>query len=308
MLFQRILVTGANGLLGQALVERLAREPGYDVLATGRQAEPLHTGVSGGYVSMDVTSPSDVRAVFDDFAPDVVVNCAAMTQVDACESERDRCWKVNVDAVDHLARACLAGGSRLVQVSTDFVFDGRSGPYRENDRPEPVNFYGRSKLAAENAARGAGMDRWSVVRTVLVFGTGERLSRSNFVLWVAGELAEGRPVRVVTDQFRTPTWSADLADGIERVIRFGKTGTYHISGRELMSVHEAARTVAEVFGHDPDLVLPVDGRTFSQPAPRPLHTGFLILKAETELGYRPTPFRRALATVRDTLACSESRP
>lgn len=307
MLFKRILVTGANGLLGQALVGRLSREPGYDVLATARQAEPLYSGGSGGYVPMDVTSPSEIRAVFDDFAPDVVVNCAAMTQVDACEQERELCWRVNVDAVDTLARACLATGARLVQVSTDFVFDGRSGPYRESDRPSPVNFYGKSKLAAENAARGAGIDRWSVVRTVLVFGTGERLSRSNFVLWVAGELAEGRPVRVVTDQFRTPTWSADLADGIERVIRFGKTGTYHVSGRELLSVHEAARTVAEVFGYDPDLVIPVDGSTFTQPAVRPLHTGFLILKAETELGYRPTPFRQALEAVRDTLACSESR-
>ena len=307
MLYKRILVTGANGLLGQALVTRLARHPEYDVLATGRQPSPLYGSGSGGYVSMDVGVAAQIRAVFEDFAPDVVVNCAAMTQVDLCESERDLCWKVNVDAVDLLAKQCLATGAHLVQVSTDFVFDGHAGPYRESDRPSPVNFYGKSKLAAENAARTAGIDRWSVVRTVLVFGTGEHLARSNFVLWVASELAEGRRIRVVTDQFRTPTWSQDLADGIERLVRFSKHGIFHISGRELMSVYDAARTVAEVFGFDPDLVEPTNSRAFTQPAIRPASTGFIILKAETELGYRPTPFRQAVAAVRDVLHFSESK-
>ena len=184
MLFNRILITGANGLLGQELVARMSRFPEYDVLATGRDAAPRFQGGSCGYAPLDVTCHDDVTRLFQDFAPNVVVNCAAMTQVDACEEQREACWRVNVEAVEHLARQCLATGTRLIQVSTDFVFDGTDGPYREDARPKPVNFYGKSKLAAENVTRGAGLEQWAIARTVLVYGTGHDLSRSNLALWV----------------------------------------------------------------------------------------------------------------------------
>ncbi|MDX1741549.1 MAG: dTDP-4-dehydrorhamnose reductase [Rhodothermales bacterium] len=283
MLFNRVLITGANGMLGQALVTRLSRFPEYDLLATGRDPTPRFKGGSGGYVPLDICDYEAVKAVFADFAPGVVINCAAMTAVDACEEDRERCWRVNVDAVEHLAKCCLASGSRLIQISTDFVFDGENGPYREQDRPAPVNFYGKSKLAAENFVRGAGLDRWAIVRTVLVYGTGEQLGRSNIALWVADRLSAGEKIRVVTDQLRTPTYVDDLADGVERVVRFGKSGVFHVSGREIMSVYDFARSVATVFDLDPSLIEPTDGTAFRQPAQRPPRTGFIILKAETEL-------------------------
>lgn len=305
MLYRRVLITGANGLLGQALVRVLGRHPDYDVLATGLQEQPRFRGGSCGYMALDVNRHDDVKRVFQDFSPDVVVNCAAMTEVDRCETDRQACWRLNVDAVDLLARQCLSSGSRLVQVSTDFVFDGTAGPYREPDRPLPVNFYGKSKLAAENAARGAGIDHWAIVRTALVFGTGERLSRSNIVLWIVDELSRGRSLRMVTDQLRTPTWAPDLARGIERIVRFGKTGIYHVSGREMLSVHELALEVAKAFDFDPSLVTATDGTAFSQPAERPMRTGFIILKAESELGFRPTPLREALARIRAELAVAQ---
>ena len=295
MLYQRVLITGANGLLGQALVALLSRSAEYDVLATGRDAAPRFSGGSCGYAPLDITSPQDVRRLFDDFAPDVVVNGAAMTMVDLCEDEREACWRVNVDGVALLAKHCQATGARLIQVSTDFVFDGEDGPYAERARPNPVNFYGKSKLAGENAARGAGLDdRWAVARTVLLFGTGEGLSRSNFVLWVAGELAQGNPIRVVTDQWRTPTYAPDLAAGIEKIIRYHKHGIYHLSGRENLSVYDFACLIAEAFDLDASLIQPTDASGFQQRAERPSRTGFITLKAETELGYKPLALKEAL--------------
>lgn len=294
MLYNRILITGANGLLGQALVKRMSRFPEYDVLATSRSDTARFKGGSCGYAPLDITKADDVKALFHDFAPNVVINCAAMTQVDRCDEERSACWNVNARAVQYLADQCQEHGARLVQVSTDFVFDGEDGPYREDARPNPVNYYGRSKLAGENAARGAGMSKWAIVRTILLYGTGHDLGRSNFVLWLLGELMNGNPVHIVTDQWRTPTYVDDLAVGIERLVHYEKTGIYHLSGRELMSIYDFALTIADVFGQDPSLIHPVTSDHFDEAAPRPPRTGFIVLKAETELGYKPRPIRTAL--------------
>lgn len=294
ILYSRVLITGANGLLGQELVSLMSQFPQYDVLATARDVTPRFQGASCGYTRLDITAPQEVRNIFQDFAPDVVINCAAMTQVDLCETERDACWKTNVDAVEGLAKNCYATGARLVHVSTDFIFDGLEGPYKEDARPNPLSFYGKSKLAAENHAHGAGLDKWAVARTVLVYGTGNDLGRSNIVLWIINSLSEGKRIQVVTDQFRTPTYAPDLASGIERIVRFGKSGVYHLSGRELLSVYDFACTVAEVFDLDKSLIEPTDSSRFTQPAARPPRTGFIILKAETELGYKPRPIREAL--------------
>ncbi len=294
MLYQRVLITGANGLLGQELVALMSRTPAYDVLATGRRATPRFRGASCGYTRLDVTDAEAVRRLFQDFTPTVVVNCAAMTQVDGCEVAREACWKVNAEAVEHLARQCHAVGARLVQVSTDFVFDGEDGPYREEARPCPVNFYGKAKLAGENATREAGVDRWAVARTVLVYGAGEGLPRSNIVLWIIDKLSKGESLRLVTDQWRTPTYAPDLAEGIERIVRFGKTGLFHLSGRELVSIYDFALAVARVFDLDAALIHPTDGTHFKQVVARPPRTGFIILKAETELGFRPRTLEAAL--------------
>ena len=294
MLYHRVLITGANGLLGQALVERMSRMPDYDVLATARD-ERLHcTATSCGYAPLDITDVEAVDALFEDFAPSVVVNCAAMTQVDACETNRAACRQVNADAVETLADACNRTGARLIQLSTDFVFDGTEGPYAENDRPAPVNYYGKAKLAGENAARGAGYGKWAVARTVLVYGTGTALKRSNILLWLLEELQAGRRVQIVTDQVRTPTYVVDLAAGVEKMVRHEASGIYHLAGRELVSVYEFAQTVAEVYGLDPALVEPTDRTAFQQTAERPLVTGLITLKAETELSYHPRRLRPAL--------------
>ena len=291
-------------MLGQELVQQMGRMPEYDVLATGRDSEPRFTGGSCGYTRLDITDEEALSRIFDDFEPNVVINCAAMTQVDDCESDREMCWKVNAEAVESLADLCKMHGTRLVHISTDFVFDGEEGPYREDARPNPVSYYGRSKLAGENHARTAGTDTWAIVRTVLVFGAPVQGARSNFVTWVRDKLAAGEPIRVVTDQWRTPTWVSDLADGIERIVRYRKSGVFHVSGREFLSVNQFAHCVAEVAGLDAALIGEADRTTFSQPAQRPEKTGFIILKAETEVGFKPHTLAEA---IRQTLGIEPSR-
>ena len=298
MLYERILITGANGLLGQALVAQFSRLTRYDVLATGHNPGPRFRRASCGYVPLDVTQMASIRHLFLDFAPTGVINCAALTDVDRCEVDRETCWKINAEAVEVLARRCRKSGARFLQVSTDFVFDGRSGPYSEKSRPQPVNTYGKAKLAGENAAREAGRDRWTVIRTSVVYGAGDGLPRNNFALWVLGELSHGKTIRVFTDQIRTPTYAPDLARCIEHIVHFGKTGVYHVSGRDCVSMHAFAHAIADAFDLDCALIEPTDSDTLRLKATRPLHTGLLILKAETEIDYKPRAIPDALVHLR----------
>ena len=303
MIPPRILVTGAGGLVGQALVRAAGRWPGADVLATGRGPAVAHD--RGGYARLDVLDGDAVERAFQDFSPDVVLHAAGQAQVEACEADRQSCWALNVDAVVTMAAACHRHGARLVLPSTDFVFDGRSGPYAEADRPAPVNAYGRSKLAAENALRTSRLTDWAVARTTMVFGVpaGED-PRLDLVRWVVRELEAGRPIRVASDQRRTPTYDDDLADGMLRIARFGRQGVFHVSGREQLSVVELAHRVAATFGLDASLIAPAPTAEIHPGAPRPLDAGLLILRAETELGFRPRPLSVALVAVRQRLAAT----
>lgn len=304
IIYRRILVTGANGLLGQALVRILSANQNYDILATGRDESSRSRGDSGGYISLDITRHDDVRQIFVDFTPDVVINCAAMTHVDQCEENKKECWNVNVTAVENLVRLCRLHSTRLVHVSTDFIFDGSDGPYKETDRPNPVNYYGKSKVASENAVRALPDGLWTIVRTVLVYGHANDLSRSNIALWVMDSLAAGKKINVVTDQVRSPTYVDDLASGIERTVRYDKSGVFHISGREQLSVFEFATRIADTLGYDKNLISPVDATSFRQVADRPPRTGFIILKAETELGYRPSSIEQSLHSMNSRIKAS----
>jgi len=303
MLRTRVLITGANGLLGQALVRRLSSTDDHDVLATARDDAPRFD-VPCDYTQLDVITPDAVETLLTDYDPDVVVNCAAVSDVTECDEDRNRAWAVNARAVRTLAKQCRSVGARLIQLSTDFVFNGKRGPYEEDARPDPVNYYGRTKLAGENALREFDFLDWAVVRTVLLYGTAKDLSRSNVVLWMIDRLSEGKPLRVVDDQWRTPTYVRDLADGIVRLIDRDRTGIYHMSGREMVTIHELARTVADVLGFDPSPIEPVSSDYFEDAVDRPPKTGFIILKAETELGYDPRPLREGLRTVGKELGVS----
>ncbi len=296
----KILITGANGLLGQKLTTLLDGDTQVELVATarGKLAIPLKRGT---FLSLDITDASAVEEVIAKIKPDVVINTAAMTQVDQCETERETCWKNNVAAVEFLARACEKYRAHLIHISTDFIFDGSHGPLDESATPHPLSYYGASKLAAEEVIKKSNID-WAILRTVLVYGVTRDMSRSNIVLWVKKSLTEGKPIEVVNDQWRTPTLAEDLAMGCALAAKQKAKGIYHISGKDMMTPLDIAMRTAEFFKLNASLITPTDSTKFKQPAQRPLKTGFIIEKARKELGYQPHSFEEGLAVVAGQLS------
>lgn len=295
----RILVTGANGLLGQKLVTLLSAMQGTELIATGRGANRNPPG-SYRYLSADLTQAQAVSDLLNAAQPEAIIHSAAMTQVDECELNQNACYQTNAIATENLLNAAAPYQPFFLYVSTDFVFDGLAGPYKESDHPHPVSYYGESKLMAEQLVSGSGL-KCAIARTVLVYGVAHDPSRSNIVLWVKKSLENNQAIRVVTDQWRTPTLAEDLAYGCWLIVQKQKPGVFHLSGSEGMSPYELALKVANFFELEPSLVTPVDASTFTQPGKRPPQTGFIIDKARRELGFRPTSFYKGLEVVREQL-------
>lgn len=286
-----VLITGANGLLGRKLIEILSSRASLEVIATGLGESRLPESYTGVYqwATMDITSQKNVRDVFEQYKPSIVIHAAAMTQADACEDNQEKAFQVNVKGTRHLIEASKAVGAYFVFLSTDFVFDGERGPYSEEDQPNPVNYYGQTKLVSENDLKESGL-HWSVLRTVLVYGAAEGLSRSNIILWVRQSLMEGKTIQVVTDQIRTPTLVEDLAEACLLTILKKPKGIFHVSGEDVLTPFQMAELTADYFGLDKNLLEPVNASSFTQSAKRPPQTGFKIEKVQNELGFKPKSF------------------
>ncbi|TAE23854.1 MAG: NAD(P)-dependent oxidoreductase [Cytophagales bacterium] len=297
----RILITGANGLLGQKLVGLLAPDPDIHLIATARGDNRLPFSEGYTYRSMDITNRQQVLNVLSETQPDAVIHGAAMTDVDKCELQKDDCWLQNVTAVEHIVEACAQTGAFLCHVSTDFIFDGAAGPYDEQAEGNPISFYGWSKYAAETVVRRSPV-RWGIARTVLVYGIAHDMSRSNIILWVKKSLEDGKNIRVVTDQFRSPTLAEDLAAGCSLIAKQQAEGIFNISGKEVLTPYEMAIQTADYFGLDKSFITQADGSTFTQTARRPPRTGFIIDKARTVLGYNPHSFAEGIALLADQVA------
>jgi dTDP-4-dehydrorhamnose reductase len=288
----KILVTGANGLLGQKLVELIATKNEY-LIATAKSKLVIDLP-KAEFFALDITDHSEVeRVVHYSAKPDVIINTAAMTQVDQCETEQEKCWLNNVTAVENLVSVCEKTKIHFIQVSTDFIFDGAHGPLDETEKPNPLSYYGKSKLAAEEVVQKSHTD-WAILRTVLVYGVTKDMSRSNIVLWVKKNLEEGKTINVVNDQWRTPTLAEDLAMGCYLAATKKAKGIYNISGDELMTPYDIAIKTADFFGLDKSLINQTDSSKFKQPAARPPKTGFIIDKARKELRYAPRTFTEGL--------------
>jgi dTDP-4-dehydrorhamnose reductase len=292
----RVLLTGSNGLLGQKIVNILAGRANVDLLATSRGVNRYPE--RGGYLyeEVDLLDFDLLLNVFKHFKPTVLIHTAAMTKVDLCETHQQECDRINIAAVRNLAEMCKAHGTHLVHLSTDFVFDGKEGPYQETDAPNPLSHYGRSKWEAEKVVQEIG-GSWSILRTMLLYGVTPSMSRSNIVLWVKQSLEAEKPIKVVEDQFRCPTLAEDLASATVSAAMRQAKGIYHISGPEMMSILEMAYKIADFWKLDTQLISPTDSLSLNQAAKRPPKTGFIILKAQTELDYRPHSLVQGLAMV-----------
>jgi dTDP-4-dehydrorhamnose reductase len=296
----KILITGANGLVGQHLVRMLVEEGKFQIYALGKGPSRLSYGKTSSvsYHDIDLVNFKKTQQLIEKISPHIIVHAAAMSQPNECVAAPDLCWKVNVGATRAILKAAQLKKSYFIYISTDFVFDGEEGPYDESAIPNPVNLYGESKLLAEEMVQLSGL-HWCIIRTVLVYGNKVPGGRSNFVLWVKDKLEKREPIKVVNDQIRTPTYVEDLAKGILLAIMKHAKGIYHISGKDTCTPYQLACKIAELTHTDKSLISPVDASVFTEPAKRPPRTGFVITKAIKELGYVPHSLNEGLASMLD---------
>ncbi len=289
----RILITGSNGLLGQKIVYQLlnAKEV---FLATSLGVNRNDACPTDHYCAMDITNQVDIERVMKDFQPTHVIHTAAMTNVDACELDPPTCESINVDAVRYLAHACQKNGVHFQLLSTDFVFDGEKGNYSEEDDPNPLSVYAKSKVEGEKIVSSLTNLSYSIVRTIIVYGTGQNLSRSNIVLWAKEALQKGQELTIIDDQFRAPTWADDLAWACIGICRLNEHGIFHISGPETMSIFALVERIAKHYQLPMSQVKRTDSSSLNQPAVRPPKTGFDLSKAKNRLGYRPMTLEQTL--------------
>jgi dTDP-4-dehydrorhamnose reductase len=295
-----VLVTGSNGLLGQKITSKIIKEGGVNLIATSKGANRFLTTEGYTYLEMDILDPNQVAAVIEDVKPDAIIHTAAMTNVDTCHIKRELAHQLNVEATQTLVDCCENKGIHFIYISTDFVFDGVNGPYDEEAVPKPVSYYGETKLEAEEIVKKI-TGKWAILRTILVYGIVNDLSRSNIVLWAKGALTKGEPLNAVNDQWRMPTLAEDLADACISCVTYEAQGVYHISGKDMMTVAELVERVADFWKLDRSLINEISSLALNQDAKRPVKTGFILDKAMTELNYQPHSFEEGLGIVREQL-------
>ena len=289
----KILITGSNGLLGQKLINKLLLQKDIDLIATSKGQNRLTNQSHYKYISLDITDRLMVEKVLISEKPEVVINTAAMTNVDACEDLKQQCDKLNVFAVKYLADACLILNAHLIHISTDFIFDGENGPYREDDTPNPLSYYGDSKLRSEKILINHKC-RWSILRTIILFGVAENLTKSNIVLWAKETLDKNQTMNIIDDQYRAPTLAEDLADACISCFQKEAYGIYHVSGKDIMSIFEIVQNIAKHYGYDTNNINKISTKSLGQKAKRPMKTGFILDKANEILSYNPHSFLESL--------------
>ena len=291
-----ILVTGSNGLLGQKITEKILTEGRLNLIATAKGANRFPVDGGYEYAEMDILNAEQVKQVVLKYQPDAIIHTAAMTNVDTSETNKDACYQLNVAATQNLVSFCEEHHIYFIHLSTDFVFDGGDGPYVETDDPNPLSYYGETKLLAELAVQNSKA-KWAILRTVLVYGITADISRSNIVLWAKGALERKQPINVVNDQWRTPTLAEDLAEACLLAVENDAQGVYHIAGKDYMSIADLVRKVADYWSLDHSLILEISSAGLNQKAKRPAKTGFVLAKAIEDLKYNPHSFEEGLRIV-----------
>jgi len=296
----KILITGSNGLLGQKLLHKLRKDSSVQLIATSKGKNRVSNKEGYTYFDLDITDQKQLADIIANTKPDVVINTAAMTNVDLCEDKKKACDALNVDAVGYLADACKKIDAHLIQISTDFIFDGENGPYTELDIPNPLSYYGLSKLKSEQLLQAHSV-KWTVLRTIIVFGVGEKLTKGNIVLWAKGALEKGDLLNIIDDQFRAPTLAEDLADICILAAKKKAFGIFNASGKDIMSIYEIVERIAKYYGNSTKNLNKITTATLKQKAVRPPKTGFILDKSMNELGYNPHSFEESLTIINEQL-------
>lgn len=289
-----ILVTGANGFLGQHLTNYLSARQ-YTITATSRGERRVPSNIPLTYYSAELTDVSAIKNLVEEAQPQVVVHAAAISKPDECENNKHHCLQHNVEATHHLVQAFKViqkEGALFIYISTDFIF-GENGPHSEEDKQGPLNFYGESKLLAEEMVMNSGVP-YAIVRPVFIYGNVWDGLRPSFLHWIKNNLSQNKHIKVVSDQQRTPTYVYDICAGIDAIIQQHKTGVYHLAGKDVLSPFDMAVTTARVLGLDEGLIENVTADTFPEPVKRAKRSGLKIEKAISQLGYAPVSFEEGV--------------
>ena len=295
----KVLITGSNGLLGQKLVNLFVAN-NFDIIATSKGKNRNFFTTNYEYFNANITNSDKVYKFIKKTSPDFIINTAAMTNVDNCELRKRECKEINSKVVKQLAKTCEEFNIHLIQISTDFVFKGKKGYYTETDKPNPVNYYGETKLKAEKYIKEYAID-YTILRTIILYGLIENTNKNNFVLWVKNTLEQGKSINIVTDQYRMPTNVNDLAFACLQTVKKKAKGIYHISSNQLLSIYQMAQEVADTFNLDKTLIKPILTEKLNQKAVRPIKTGFKIDKAVAKLDLKSKSFKEQLAEFKKEL-------
>lgn len=298
---KKILITGSNGLLGQSLVDLFLKEKENYHLFGVSKGENRSGFTDFTYINLDITNKEKLLNTIDEIEPNCIINTAAMTQVDACETQKETCKIINIDVVEWLIEAATKLNIKIIHLSTDFIFDGKNGPYKETDAANPLSYYGWSKLEAEKLLINSTIN-FAIIRTILVYGKVHDMSRTNIVLWAIEKLKNKEQITIVDDQYRMPTYVKDLAWACKSTIDKDKNGIFHISSNQLLSVFEIVQQIAEVFNLDNSYIKPIKSTILNQAAKRPPITGFDLTKSIRELGYQPKSFIEDLKIFKQELS------
>ncbi len=276
------MITGAEGQLGKALQIGLTDK--FNILSTTRQPTQLAKN-QRNVQKLDITDKENISNVLESFKPDIIINCAAYTNVDGSEINKELAHQVNVEGLQNLIQLSDIN-TYLIQISSDYVFDGDSGPYSEDEHTFPVNYYGKTKLEAENILRGTRR-KWAIFRPNVLYSS-DLFSKGNFFAWVYRSLLKNNSISVVTDQISNPTFNLQIVKAIFQCIIMDFEGILHIGSDDYMSRYEFALDIAKVFGFDSALITKIDTDSLTQKvksyiAKRPLHSGLVVNKIEKEL-------------------------
>jgi dTDP-4-dehydrorhamnose reductase len=283
----KLLITGASGLLGTKLCE-IALRKNHEVYSVYSQHKPLH----GTPVKLDILNLKAVRQTLDKTKPEAVVHAAALTDVDKCELEKELAWKTNVEGTRNMALSCSKANAKLVYISTDYVFDGEKGNYEEEDEPNPMDYYGVTKLEGEKQAI-QHCKNYAILRTSVIYGW--HPWKQNFAIWTINQLKQNKEITVVEDHYNTPTLADNLAEIAIEAVKKDLQGLYHASGSERISRYEFARQIAKTFNLNQNLVKPIKmNQLTAWIAKRPKDSSLNTEKIQKQLKTKPLNITQGL--------------
>jgi len=275
---KRILITGGSGQLANSFYSMFQKK--YQIYSLSKK-------------QLDITKPYQVKNVLNKYHPDIILHCAAMTDVDGCEDNATLAESINSESIKNVLDTFKG---HFIYISTDYVFDGINGPYKEIDIPNPINIYGQTKLLGETVLKN-NSNNWTVLRSNVLFNS---TSKASFLNWVISSLNKNRDINVVIDQFNNPIWVNDFSNVIDLVIENNVKGLFHVGSNKIYSRYEFAMMIAKIFALNKKRIHPIRTRDLNQIAKRPLKSGLIFDKLSSKIGLETIDLEKSLLSIKKT--------